>query len=123
MTTQKASIKNSWEFLPYEVTIHFVVDIKDIENEKLRDKFKKETGMDCAGACHREENEIAIFINLDNCDTFIALVDVVAHEVYHAIGFLYRYISDKSKIADVDEIPAYYHGYLVGEIISTLGYE
>lgn len=109
----------------YGMTIYFTLDWTEIKNKRVRWKFQRDTEDDDAdGVCHQDkEGGIYIWINPNEDMDFISLIDIVAHEVFHAVGFIYKYIGDKTQIRDTEESPAYYQGWITGEIVRAMGYK
>ena len=112
-----------WKFRQFGAEVYFTTDWRQIKNETVRWKFERDAKT-AGGVCHEDkEGGIYIWIEPDKESDFINLVDYVAHEVFHAVGYLYKHIGDNTRIRHVEEAPAYHQGFLTGEILKELGYE
>lgn len=117
-----------WYLPEFDFTFYLTLDpsLKEIKDKEVRLKFEEDLGKstECGGICHENKDLTAAYILIvpDKEIDFPILVDIVAHEVFHAIGFLYKSIEDETQIQTVTEVPAYYQGWLTGEIIRALGY-
>lgn len=117
-----------WYKPEYDFTFYFTTKVEEIKNPKvlyrfLNDLHSPNTPIPAA-ICHMDDDEQGAYILLVNTeDTLPELVDNIAHEVCHAMGFLYKAIGEETRISEVTEINAYLQGWLVGEIVRALGYE
>ncbi len=113
-----------WKQAPFGFTFYFTTDISEIQDERVRAKFIRDLAdPGTAGVCHQDK-EGAAYIYVDPSETRLPLLlDTVSHEAFHAVGFLYKYIGDKTKIRSTEETPAYLQGWLVGRIVKALGYK
>lgn len=112
-----------WYLPEFDFTIHLVLDpsLKGIKDSYVKRLFLTDLTKDteCDGVCHIDKGKENVYILLlvDKKAGIPALADIVSHEVFHAVGYLYESIEDNTKLRDVAEVPAYYQGWLTGEIL------
>lgn len=68
----------------------------------------------------RKTGNIYVWIRPE--DDLLTVVDYVAHEAHHAIGFLCRNIDENTQLRDLGEVPTYLQGYLTSEMLGALGW-
>lgn len=117
----------TWYLEPFDFYFYFTTQLSELSGEEVYYKFQADLAKstESAALCHMDDKKRGAYIYIapDKGASFIELVDIVAHEVYHAVGFLYEAIEDNTQIQATPEIPAYIQGWLTGEIIKELGYE
>ena len=114
-----------WTIDPFVFTVVFAADPKEIRDPVVRRRLTRLVKDGGSSAfCHmsKDTNTAYILLVPDKTASFPDLVDSVAHEVFHVVGFLYEAIGEDARIRDVSEPPAYWQGFLTGEIIRALGY-